>query len=56
MDMAVRLRDVNKNKVSKKYWNSIFLGHDTSPDLYKGFENCLGIPQRGKGESSEKNS
>jgi len=56
MDMAVRLRDVKIIEVPTKYWNSIFLGHDTSPDLHKGFENCPGIPQKGKEESSEKNS
>ena len=35
MDLVLRFCDTCKNKIQVRYWDSIFLGHETAVDLLK---------------------
>lgn len=44
MDLCVRFWDVNLQKVSTRYWNSVFLGRATADHLLDGFIHGLTLP------------
>lgn len=44
MDLCIRFWDVNFQKVSTRYWNSVFLGRATADHLLDGFIQGLSLP------------
>lgn len=44
MDLCVRFWEVNLQKVSTRYWNSVFLGRATADHLLDGFIQGLSLP------------
>lgn len=44
MDLYVRFWDINHQKVSTRYWNSVFLGRSTADHLLDGFIQGISFP------------
>ena len=42
MNLVIRFWDFLKNKIQVRFWNSIYVGHNTHVDLLKNFSDGLG--------------